>query len=290
MSTNNQDLQLGNVFNVKGKVAVVTGGGSGIGLMITQALAVNGVKVYIVGRTEEKLQAVVKHHGQNIAGEIIPLPGDVTNKDSVAKLVSTISDKEGYLDILVNDAGIAPGKEDPKAEDAEGVKSKLFDAVSEQDWTDVYRTNVFAPFIMTTAFLPLLQKGTEREHGWSSTVINISSISGTVRISQGHFAYNASKGAVVHLNKMLAAEIQASGLKVRVNAIAPGVFPSEMTTQESGENQKSEMPKEKKETLPSGRPGNDRDMAAAVLFCASCQYLNGQNIPVDGGYLIQVGT
>lgn len=163
-------------------------------------------------------------------------------------------------------------------------------AVSEQDWTDVYRTNVFAPFIMTTAFLPLLQKGTEREHGWSSTVINISSISGTVRISQGHFAYNASKGAVVHLNKMLAAEIQASGLKVRVNAIAPGVFPSEMTTQESGENQKSEMPKEKKETLPSGRPGNDRDMAAAVLFCASCQYLNGQNIPVDGGYLIQVGT
>lgn len=69
----------------------------------------------------------MKHHGQNIAGEIIPLPGDVTNKDSVAKLVSTISDKEGYLDILVNDAGIAPGKEDPKAEDAEGVKSKLFD-------------------------------------------------------------------------------------------------------------------------------------------------------------------
>lgn len=62
-----------------------------------------------------------------------------------------------------------------------------------------------------------------------------------------------------------------------------------MTTQESGDNQKSEMPKEKKETLPSGRPGRDIDMAAAVLFCASCQYLNGQNIPVDGGYLIQVG-
>ena len=71
---------------------------------------------------------------------------------------------------------------------------------------------------------------------------------------------------------------------------APGVFPSEMTTSESGDNQKSEMPKEKKGGLPSGRPGKDRDMAAVVLFIASCQYLNGQNIPVDGGYLIQTGT
>jgi len=89
---------------------------------------------------------------------------------------------------------------------------------------------------------------------------------------------------------MLAAEIQGAGLKIRVNAIAPGVFPSEMTTQESDDKQKSQMPKEQKGDLPSGRPGNDRDMAAAVLFCASCQYLNGQNIPVDGGYLIQTGT
>lgn len=143
---------------------------------------------------------------------------------------------------------------------------------------------------MTVAFLPLLQRASESEHGWSGTVINISSISGLVRISQGHFSYNASKAATVHLNKMLASEIAKIGLKIRVNSIAPGVFPSEMTTQESGDNQKSEMPKEKKEGLPSGRPGNDRDMAAAVLFCASCQYLNGQTIPVDGGYLIQVGT
>jgi len=88
---------------------------------------------------------------------------------------------------------------------------------------------------------------------------------------------------------MLAAEVASAGLKIRINSIAPGVFPSEMTTQDSGDNQKSEMPKEAKGGLPSGRPGNDRDMAAAVLFCASCQYLNGQTVPVDGGYLIQVG-
>lgn len=79
---------------------------------------------------------------------------------------------------------------------------------------------------MATAFVPLLQKGTERTKGWSSTIINISSISGIIRVTQGHPSYNSSKGAIVHLNKMLATEIQACGLKIRVNAIAPGVFPS----------------------------------------------------------------
>jgi NAD(P)-dependent dehydrogenase (short-subunit alcohol dehydrogenase family) len=142
---------------------------------------------------------------------------------------------------------------------------------------------------MTTAFLPLLQRATDQHHGYSGTVINIASISGLLRISQGHFSYNTSKGAFVHLNKMLAAEVAKAGLKIRINAISPGVFPSEMTTEGSGGDQKSSIPKEERETLPSARPGNDRDMAAAVLFAASCQYLNGQNIPVDGGYLIQVG-
>jgi NAD(P)-dependent dehydrogenase (short-subunit alcohol dehydrogenase family) len=154
----------------------------------------------------------------------------------------------------------------------------------------MYATNVVGPYLMTTAFLPLLQKSTETHHGWSSAVVNITSISGTVRISQGHFAYNSSKGAQVHLNKLLAAEIAKAGLKVRVNAIAPGVFPSEMTTQESDDKQKSQMPKEQKEGLPSQRPGRDQDMAAAILFATCCQYLNGQNINVDGGYLIQAGT
>jgi len=129
---------------------------------------------------------------------------------------------------------------------------------------------------MTTGFLPLLQKATEHQYGYSGTVVNITSISGLVRISQGHFSYNASKGAQIHLNKLLAAEIAKAGFKIRVNSIAPGVFPSEMTTQESRDNQKSEMPKEHKGGLPAQRPGNDRDMAAAILFCVSCQYLNGQ--------------
>jgi NADPH:quinone reductase-like Zn-dependent oxidoreductase len=81
--SNNKDLQLSEVFDVKGKVALVTGGGSGIGLMITQTLAVNGAKVYIVGRTEEKLEKVVEVHGKDIAGEIIPIVGNIATKDGV---------------------------------------------------------------------------------------------------------------------------------------------------------------------------------------------------------------
>jgi FlaA1/EpsC-like NDP-sugar epimerase len=81
--SNNQDLQMDQVFNVKDKVALVTGGGSGIGLMITQTLAVNGAKVYIVGRTEEKLEKVVEVHGKGIAGQIIPIVGNVATKDGV---------------------------------------------------------------------------------------------------------------------------------------------------------------------------------------------------------------
>jgi NAD(P)-dependent dehydrogenase (short-subunit alcohol dehydrogenase family) len=205
-------------------------------------------------------------------------------------LVKEISNRESHLDILVNNAGIAPGKTSTHVETAQELQENLFGEGSIEEWTSIYATNAAAPFIVSTGFLPLLQKATEAQHGWSGTIINITSISGLVRISQGHFSYNASKAAQIHLNKMLAAEIAQAGVKIRVNAIAPGVFPSEMTTQESGEDQKSEMPKDRKGDLPSERPGKDRDMAAAVLFAASCQYLNGQNIVVDGGYLVSTGT
>ncbi|KAJ6602630.1 hypothetical protein DFH09DRAFT_1019764 [Mycena vulgaris] len=287
--TNNSDFQLSEVFNVKGKVALITGGGSGIGLMATQALSVNGAKVYIVGRTKEKLDTVVQKYGHNILGEIIPLVGDVTQKDGVQQLVKEIESREKCLCILVNNAGVASSKTSPDAKDAAELKKNWFDPATVEEWTSVYATNVVGPFLMATAFLPLLQRATEQHHGYSATIINITSISGMLKTSQNQFPYNSSKGAFVHLNKMLATEIARAGLKVRVNAIAPGVFPSEMTTGDSGRDQKSSMPKEEREELPSGRPGNDRDMAAAILFAASCQYLNGQNIPVDGGYLIHTG-
>lgn len=89
------------------QVALITGGGSGIGLMATQALAVNGAKVYIVGRTEEKLENVVESHGKGIDGEIIPIVADITSKSEIERLVKEIEGKEGKLDVLINNAGIA---------------------------------------------------------------------------------------------------------------------------------------------------------------------------------------
>ncbi|KAL9104591.1 MAG: hypothetical protein Q9163_000456 [Psora crenata] len=291
MATNNPDLEISKLFNVKGRVALVTGGGSGIGLMATQALAVNGAKVYIVGRTEEKLEAVVKSHGQNIAGEIIPLRADISKKDEIARLVKDIESREKCLCVLINNAGIATSKQVPQGETGEEFRAHLFEPESANfdDWATTYKTNVTQLYMMTTAFLPLLEKATEQIPAYSGTVINITSISGSVLKSQGHFSYNASKAAADQLTKLLASEVANHGMKVRINAIAPGVFPSEMTTGESKDNQKSEIPAEKYGHLPARRPGNDKDMANAILFAVTNQYLNGQIVPVDGGYLLKFG-
>jgi len=290
--TNNDQFKLENLFNVKDKVALVTGGGSGIGLMVTQALVNNGVKVYITGRTQEKLDRVVESHGKSAAGEIIPLTADVSDKESIKNLYAEFSKHEQHLDILVNNAGISTGSTNTEAGSAEALKKELFENESATfaDWDDIFRTNVSSIFFMTTAFLPLLDAGSNKTRGWSSTVLNITSISGMVKTSQHHPNYNASKGAAIHLNRMLANEIQENGLKIRVNSLAPGVFPSEMTTEESDENQKSQIPKEKFEgKVPAQRPGHDRDMANAVLFAVTNQYLNGQNFAVDGGYTLAAG-
>lgn len=263
--------------------------------MITQALAINGAKVYITGRTPSKLSRVAELYNQDtVAGEIIPLTADITDKNSIDNLVKEISEREGYLSILVNNAGITSKTQTVEHEDATELRKSLFEDPSSatlEDWESVYRTNVVQLFFTTTAFLPLLQKGSERDHGWSSTVLNISSMSGIVKTSQHHFSYNASKAAAIHLSKMLAHEISSSNLPIRVNNIAPGVFPSEMTAGESDEKQKSSLPKEKYEKkVPAGRPGKDEDMGNAVLFAVTNQYLNGQTVVVDGGYLLAAGT
>lgn len=267
------------------------------------------VKVYITGRTEEKLETVAKTYGQGISGQIIPMTADITDKSHIASLYQQISEKEQHLDILINNAGISTATFKTEASSADEMKKNLFDQeeATFKDWDDVYRTNVTQCYFMTTAFLPLLQKATEHQHGYSGTVINISSISGQVKTTQHHPQYNASKAATIHLTRMLANEIATNELKIRVNSIAPGklfachysspsllteagVFPSEMTAGSSGANQKSEIPKDKyADKVPAGRPGNDRDMASAILFVATNQYLNGQTVTVDGGYTLAAG-
>jgi len=280
------------LFNMKDRVALITGAGSGLGLMATQALAVNGAKVYIVGRTEDKLDNVAKTYGKDIAGEIIPISADVTSKEHIAQLVKEIESREECLCILINNAGVSSAHVQPESESAGEMKQNLFetDKATFDDWTDTYRTNVAGVYFLTTAFLPLLQKSSQRHTGWSGTVINISSISGMVKSAQHHFAYNSSKAATIHLTRLLAGEVSANGLKIRINSIAPGVFPSEMTASDSDEYQKSHIPKEKyAEKVPAARPGRDVDFAQAVLFFAANQYLNGQTLAVDGGYTLAAG-
>ncbi|KAI6080917.1 NAD(P)-binding protein [Hypoxylon rubiginosum] len=290
-NSSNQSFSRDKLFDLKGHVALVTGGGSGIGLMATQALVANGAKVYITGRTKEKLDRVVELYSQG-KDSIIPIQCDLTDKAQIADLVKQVSAKENCLCILINNAGISGSTLQTEAESAEEMKQNLFDAEKStvEDWTDVYRTNVAQVYFATTAFLPLLQKSSTKFPGWSATVINISSISGLVKTSQHHFAYNASKGAAIHLTRMLAAETAANKLKIRINSIAPGVFPSEMTTDGSNQDQKSHIEREKyAEKVPAGRPGKDEDMAQTVLFFAVNQYLNGQTVAVDGGYTLAAG-
>lgn len=179
--------------------------------MATQALAVNSAKVYIVGRTEEKLNRVAELYGANIAGQIIPLTADTSRKASIAQLVEEFASREDHLSVLINNAGIAgqarQDVERQQVQHAETLREMLFDdeSATEHDWESVYRTNVCQLYFMTGAFLPLLQKGTEADaqaqaqqeggSGFTSTVINTTSISGIVKTSQHHFAYNASKAA-----------------------------------------------------------------------------------------------
>ncbi|RFU79884.1 hypothetical protein TARUN_2319 [Trichoderma arundinaceum] len=291
--TNTNALKGQSLFDLSGKVALVTGGGSGIGLMAAQALAANGAKVYICGRTKEKLDKAASTHGENASGEIIPIQADVTSKEGIKALVEELKSREKCICILVNNAGIS-GETHTTAEahSAEELKKSLFDSETStfDDWLETYRTNVAGMFFTATALLPLLQNSTETHPGWSSTVINITSISGLVKTSQHHFSYNSSKAAAEHLTRMMASDFAAAGLKIRVNSIAPGVFPSEMTAGESNEEQKSHLDKSKYEgKTPAARPGKDEDMAQAILFLAGNQFVNGQRVVVDGGHTIADG-
>ncbi|KFY66634.1 hypothetical protein V496_01967 [Pseudogymnoascus sp. VKM F-4515 (FW-2607)] len=256
-SQSNDNFLLSEVFNVKGRVALVTGGGSGIGLMATQALAVNGAKVYIVGRTGEKLDKVVEAHGQKIAGEIIPITADITLKSDIAKLVKEIESREKCLCILINNAGISGNTLETEAKTAEEMKKNLFDAENStfDDWC-----NKHIPYQRPATVL--------YDDGFPPTTPEV--VRAPPRIFRNQVANN--------------------GLKVRINSIAPGVFPSEMTAGESGTDQKSHIDKEKYQKLPAKRPGKDQDMAGAILFAAANQYLNGQTVAVDGGYLLHAGA
>ncbi|PBP16200.1 putative Vacuolar fusion protein CCZ1 [Diplocarpon rosae] len=285
-----EDLRADKLFSVKNHVCVITGGGTGIGKRAAQALAANGAKVYITGRRVDALENAAKSHEPAVGGQIIPVgPCDVTKKEDLENLVAEISKKEKYINLLICSAGISGPKAEPESEKASELKKTLFEGESFGEWSDTFNTNVSGVYFTTVAFLPLLQAGRESHGHLSASVIVISSMSGIMNHAQGHFSYNAAKGATVHLSKLMAYEFKKAG--IRVNSIAPGYFPSEMTTKKSDEEQKSELPDEKIEEkghVPAQRAGSDEEMAQGIIFLAKNKYVNGEVIAIDGGVLLEV--
>lgn len=289
------------LFDMQGYVCVVTGGGSGIGLMASQAMAANGAKVYITGRRPEALQRAAESHtpahgGGGGGGSIIPLgPCDVRSKDELQRLVDEVAAREAFIHLLFCNAGVAGPKAAPEHADADALKARLWDGETVEAWQATFETDVTAVYFTTVAFLPLLQAGL-RPHGplerWAPSVITTSSMSGLMRHAQGHFAYNAAKAATVHLSRLMSAEFQRTG--VRVNSVAPGYFPSEMTAEggRSDAGQKSELPDDKvrdKGHVPAMRAGRDEEIGMTILYLAKNAYVNGQIVAVDGGVLNVVG-
>ncbi|KAI0650380.1 NAD(P)-binding protein [Trametes meyenii] len=293
MASGNAKFASTRLFNVEGWVAVVTGGGTGIGLMIAQAFANNGARVYICGRRPEALQQVAQTWGKsfiNPRGQIIPVAADVTDKASIEHLFGEVSKNEKHIDVLVNNAGVSLGTSTVEKGDdsAHALKDQLWKE-DLSDWETVYRTNVIGYFFTTAAFIPLLSAAARAGH--TASVINIASMSGITRTSQHHFKYNVSKAATIHLSTLLAQELRRPGVKVRVNNISPGIFPSEMTVGESYEKNKSvmEVPPDygERKGIPAERPGREEDMAQTALFIACNEYLYGQTVAVEGGYLLE---
>ena len=191
-----QHFDVNRLFSTKGFVCVVTGGGTGIGLMASQALAANGAKVYITGRRMEVLEHAAKIHDPgNSGGEIIPIgPCDVTKKDELQELVDDLSKREKYINLLMVNAGMTGPRGKPDEEDASALKQKLWENESVDEWQSTFQTLVTGVYFTTVAFLPLLQAGIEPNgplEKFAPSVITTSSMSGLMRDAQGHFAYNS---------------------------------------------------------------------------------------------------
>ncbi|KAI8978852.1 short-chain dehydrogenase [Trametes punicea] len=290
-----ESLRLNKIFDLQGRIALVTGGGTGIGLQIATGLAENGAKVYITGRRKETLeksaQSFTEQHKGN--GAIVPFVMDVTDRASIAAARDFIASKESKLHILVNCAGqtgpVSPWLEDPNSpqrKNAETLGRCLFEGESFESWAGLYSINTFSVFFVTTAFLGLLATGSNDNPEYTSSVINITSVSGLMKLCQNHFAYNSAKAAASHLTKMMATEFALKKVPVRVCAIAPGVWESEMTHDKITPDLVDKVGKGVV-PVPTRRSGKAEEIAGTVIYLASpagC-FTNGQEIVVDGGFL-----
>jgi len=248
------------LFDVSGKVVLITGGSRGIGLMIARGFAANGAKVYVSARKREELESArAELAGQ---GTAIALPADLSTEAGCVALAREIAQKESALHVLVNNAGAnwgAPLTEYP--DDA---------------WNKVLALNVKSVFHLTRALLPQLKAAATAED--PARVINIGSVDGLHVPPLETYAYSASKAAVHHLTRTLARRLAAE--HVTVNAVAPGPFESKMMKKTLEDFRDAIIG-----SVPRGRIGEPEDMAGIAIYLASRAgaYVTGAVIPVDGG-------
>ena len=248
------------LFSLKGRVALVTGGSRGIGAMIVRGFLEHGCsRVYISARKAAQCDAAAKELSQY--GECISIPGDVSTMDGIAALVAKISERETSLDILVNNAGAAWGEE--------------FDTFPENGWDKVVDLNLKTPFFLTQQLAPLLRASAAG--GRLAKVINIASIDGISINPLETYSYAGSKAGLIHMTKRMALRLMKDGIVV--SAIAPGAFASEMN-KAARDHGDAIAP-----MIPSGRIGTPEDMAGAAIYLASRagDYVVGSTVVVDGG-------
>jgi len=242
------------LFNIEGKVALITGGTAGIGRMIAEGFARRGARAYITGRDAERTAQAAIEMG------CIPLVADMEAKDGPHALAAAFTRAENHLDILVNNAGV---NELPTIDDA-----------TVAGWDRVMDVNLRAAFFLVQQLLPQLRASV------SGRIINIGSIGGLHVPGWEAYSYGASKAALHHLTRALAKRLGKEG--ICVNAIAPGPFPSRMHDVESEATRRSIDT-----YIPLGRAGTSKDMEGLAVFLASqaSAYVNGVTIPLDGGYI-----
>lgn len=253
---NNQQL-----FDIRGKVALVTGGTRGIGLMIAKGLVQAGVKTYVSSRKADACSAAEQELLQY--GEAVGVAADLSDSSQLQDLVDTISGREKCLNILVNNAGASWGAS--------------FDSFPEAGWDKVMDLNLRAIFFLTQKLTPLLRAAATAED--PARVINIGSIDGLTSSVFENYSYSASKAALHHLTRQLALHLAPD--HININGIAPGPFETKMT-----QNVLRDMGDEWLAKIPRRRTGNEVDMAGTMVYLCSpaSGYITGAIIPLDGGY------
>jgi NAD(P)-dependent dehydrogenase (short-subunit alcohol dehydrogenase family) len=265
-------MNLENLFSIKGKVAVVTGGSRGIGEMIAAGFLANGAKVYISSRKAEACHATAKRLVEKFGGECVGLPANLAELSGIDELTQELTNREQRVDILVNNAGVSWGA---------GLE-----AFPELGWDKVMDTNVKGVFFLTQRLLPLLEAGASPED--PARVINVGSIDGIKTPVFDTFSYGPSKAAVHALTRQLASHLVKRN--IIVNAIAPGPFPTWMLSTGVGGGGDVETTDWDAvgRVNPRGRVGTPEDIAGLAIFLSSRAgaFTVGEVISCDGGILV----